>query len=269
VAAKWNEAAQAYGALTRRDTSVMNWYRYGVALDEIGRHGDAVAALRRSLSVGPPFANQVRYRLAKAHAGLGARDSVLSELDSAAAGGFRLWETVRDDRDFASVRSDAAFTRVLGRLENNRFPCRQRPENRQLDYWVGDWRVVNGTTLLGMNKVELVNGDCMVQENWTSAGAGAGKSWSYYDPSIKKWKQVFIFDSGGVWDFTGELRDGAMQFERPIPAAGNTPAGVQRMTYFPIAKDSVRQYIESSTDGGKTWVPGFDGMYVRKPGASR
>jgi uncharacterized protein YndB with AHSA1/START domain len=270
LAAKWNEAAQAYGALTRKDTSVMNWYRYGVALDELGRHGDAVVALRHALRAGPPFANQVRYRIAKAHAGAHARDSVIAELDSAAAGGFRLWEAVRDDADFAPIRSDAAFTRVLARLENNRFPCRQTPENRQLDYWVGNWRVVNGATLLGTNTVELVNGDCMVQENWMSAGSGGGgKSWSYYDPSIRKWRQVFIFDSGGVWEFTGGLHDGAMQFERSIPATSSAPASVQRMTYFLIAKDSVRQYIESTTDGGKTWTPGFDGMYVRKPAGTR
>jgi len=103
-----------------------------------------------------------------------------------------------------------------------------------------------------------------------SAGSGGGgKSWSYYGPSIRKWRQVFIFDSGGVWEFTGGLHDGAMQFERSIPATSSAPASVQRMTYFLIAKDSVRQYIESTTDGGKTWTPGFDGMYVRKPAGTR
>ena len=109
-----------------------------------------------------------------------------------------------------------------------------------------------------------MNGDCTVQENWTSAGAGGGgKSWSFYDTSIRKWRQLFIFDTGVIWEYTGELRDGAMHFERSIPATPNAPAAVQRMTFFPIARDSVRQLIQSSTDGGKTWTVGFDGMYVR------
>jgi len=73
-----------------------------------------------------------------------------------------------------------------------------------------------------------------------------------------------VFDNGGVWEFTGEMHDGAMRFERSLPSSGNGPAGVQRMTFFPVAKDSVRQYIESSTDGGKTWTPSFYSMYVRK-----
>jgi uncharacterized protein YndB with AHSA1/START domain len=269
ASAKWTEAADAYGKLARRDTAnIVNWYRYGVALEEIGRYNDAVAALRHALRAQPPLVNQVRYRLAKAHAGLGARDSVVANLDSAASGGFRLWETVKDDADFTAMHNDARFTRTLARIEANRFPCRHQPENRQLDYWVGDWRVVNGNTLLGTNKVELVNGDCTVQENWMSAGAGGGgKSWSYYEPSVGKWKQVFIFDGGAVWEYTGELQGGVMQFERPLPATANTPAGIERMSYFPIAKDSVRQLIEHSTDGGKAWTAVFDGMYVRKPGA--
>ena len=269
AAGKWSEAAQAYAALTRTDTSTMTWYRYGVALDETGRHDDAIAALQRALRVGPPFANQVRYRLARAHVRRGAADSAVAQLERAADDGFRLWETVRDDQVFTPIRTDARFTRTLARIERNRFPCRAEPEHRQLDFWVGDWRVVNGTTLLGTNRVELVNGDCAVQENWSSAGAGGGKSWSYYDKSIGKWRQVFIFDSGDVWDYTGELRDGAMHFERSLAATPNTPAGVQRMTFFPVAKDSVRQYIQSSRDGGTTWTVDFDGMYVRTAPASR
>ena len=80
---------------------------------------------------------------------------------------------------------------------------------------------------------------------------------------------MFIFDSGGIWEYTGELRDGAMHFERSVAATPNTPAGVQRMTFFPIAKDSVRQYIQSSADGGKTWTVDFDGMYVRTTAPTR
>ena len=270
MAGNWSAAAQAYGALTRSDTSAIALYRYGVALDETGRHTDAIVTLRRALRVGPPFSNQVRYRLARALVRRGAPDSAIAELDRAAADGYRLWETVRDDSVFASIRGMTGFANTLRRLEGNRYPCRARPEFRQLDYWVGDWRVVNGTTPLGTNRVELVNGDCTVQENWMSAGAGGGgKSWSFYDASIRKWRQVFIFDTGGIWEYTGEWRDGAMRFERPVAATPNAPASVQRMTFFPIARDSVRQFIQSSADGGKTWTVDFDGMYVRTAPSTR
>jgi hypothetical protein len=35
------------------------------------------------------------------------------------------------------------------------------------------------------------------------------------------------------------------------------------LTLTPLSRDSVRQLFEGSTDG-KTWTPGFDGLYVRK-----
>jgi hypothetical protein len=41
---------------------------------------------------------------------------------------------------------------------------------------------------------------------------------------------------------------------------------LQKLTFFPIARDTVRQLFESSTDNGSTWTPGFDGIYVRKSG---
>jgi tetratricopeptide (TPR) repeat protein len=270
AAGRWTQSADAYRALLRADTTnVFNWYRYGVSLEETGQYKESINALRHALRAQPPLSNQVRYRLAKAHAGLGARDSAIVHLDAAAGGGLRTWEAVKADSDFAPLHGNPRFTQALAHIESNRFPCRQAAESRQLDFWVGDWTVVSGSTVLGANRIERVNGDCMLQENWQSnGGGGGGKSWSYYDPTLLKWKQLFIFDNGGVMDFTGGPHDGTMRFETSAPATATSPAAITRMTYFPIAKDTVRQLFQRSTDGGKTWSAGFDGFYVRKPGTT-
>jgi hypothetical protein len=39
---------------------------------------------------------------------------------------------------------------------------------------------------------------------------------------------------------------------------------LQKLTFFPIHRDTVRQLFETSVDSGRTWRPGFDGRYVRK-----
>jgi hypothetical protein len=39
---------------------------------------------------------------------------------------------------------------------------------------------------------------------------------------------------------------------------------MQKLTFFPVSRDTVRQLFETSADSGKTWQPGFDGRYVRK-----
>jgi hypothetical protein len=45
-----------------------------------------------------------------------------------------------------------------------------------------------------------------------------------------------------------------------------SPAGarvLQKLTFFPISRDTVRQLFETSSDSGRNWQPGFDGRYVR------
>jgi hypothetical protein len=39
---------------------------------------------------------------------------------------------------------------------------------------------------------------------------------------------------------------------------------LQRLTFFNLGPERVRQYWEQSSDEGKTWNAVFDGMYVRK-----
>jgi hypothetical protein len=70
-------------------------------------------------------------------------------------------------------------------------------------------------------------------------------------------------DGGGPLDYTGEYRDGAMRFTGwTLDAQGKRVE--QKLTFFNIAPDTVRQLFEASTDGGKSWAPTFDGRYVRR-----
>jgi hypothetical protein len=39
---------------------------------------------------------------------------------------------------------------------------------------------------------------------------------------------------------------------------------INKMTFFKLGPNKVRQFLESSTDGGKTWTPGYDGLYIRR-----
>jgi hypothetical protein len=42
----------------------------------------------------------------------------------------------------------------------------------------------------------------------------------------------------------------------------------QKLTFFNVAPDTVRQLFDASTDGGKTWTATFDGRYVRRKSPS-
>jgi hypothetical protein len=143
-------------------------------------------------------------------------------------------------------------------------PCKASQEYRQLDFWVGEWEVQGpkGKTV-GASNVQLILGDCVVFENWTGAGGYTGKSFNLYDASVHKWKQFWVDDRGGMLEFTGEFKDGAMRYTGASTAQDGKPV-IDRLTFFPLAEGRVRQLWEQSPDEGKTWKTVFDGTYIRK-----
>ena len=146
-------------------------------------------------------------------------------------------------------------------------PCATRAESRQLDFWAGrgkvyPWGARDTTVLLGTNEVTPLLDGCSLLENWRDARGGSGKSLNVYDPSTRRWRQLWTDDKGGVLDYAGELREGAMRFEGTTRDRGGKVTR-QRMIFVPVAADTVRQIMEASTDDGKSWTRGWDALYVR------
>jgi hypothetical protein len=149
-----------------------------------------------------------------------------------------------------------------------RHPCPTDPEARRFDFWIGSWDVTVGGRPAGTNEIELLLEQCLLLESWTDTRGGRGKSFNFWDRGTRVWRQVWVADNGSVLDYTGAFRDGAMRFEG-VTVRPDGQRVLQRLTFFPIAADTVRQLFESSADGGQTWTPGFDGLYVRRPGTAR
>jgi len=144
-------------------------------------------------------------------------------------------------------------------------PC-SAPENRQFDFWVGNWDVFNSQGQLeGSNDVRSILDGCVVQENWTGKGGMSGTSFNAWDAPAKKWRQSWVDNRGLVLLLDGEFRVGKMVLEgrRPGKKAGTV---IDRIQWQRIGGDRnrVRQLWEESADGGKTWEIAFDGTYVRK-----
>lgn len=150
------------------------------------------------------------------------------------------------------------------------FPCRDDPVRRQFDFWIGTWDVTPWAApaatapRLGTNVIELILEGCALLEQWTDARGGSGRSFNWFDQNLRTWRQLWIAAGGGTLDYSrGEFRDGAMRFT----GWSLSPQGrrlEQRLTFFAVHPDTVRQLFESSPDSGRTWTPGFDGRYVRR-----
>ena len=144
-------------------------------------------------------------------------------------------------------------------------PACSTPENRQFDFWLGDWEVRDTAgKLLGQNRITSLHKGCVLFENYR-AGEFSGSSLNIHDADTKRWHQTWVDSSGGLLVIEGGLVEGKMIL------AGETvdpekPGGKidNRITWQPLADGRVRQLWETSTDKGKTWNTTFDGYYTKQ-----
>lgn len=129
---------------------------------------------------------------------------------------------------------------------------------RQFDFWIGEWRVRNPSgQAVGSNRISSILGGCALREEWRGTSGSDGTSLNFYDPAARVWRQTWVDNGGQPLDLRGGLRAGRMVLE--------TGSGtmMQRITWTPFGRDSVRQLWQQSSDGGRRWRTVFDGMYVR------
>lgn len=141
-------------------------------------------------------------------------------------------------------------------------PC-QAPEYRQFDFWIGEWEVYNPSGVkVGDSRIERIIGSCVLLENYSGRKGYEGKSFNVYDASAKQWKQFWVDNGGAVLEFSGTFRADTLEYRATTKESAGTK--LHRLSFYPLAPDSVRQLWEQSTNGGANWGVAFDGRYVRK-----
>ena len=143
-------------------------------------------------------------------------------------------------------------------------PCRA-PEYRQFDFWLGDWDVLDPSgKLVGTNSITREYDGCVLQEHWEARGPQkqTGSSFNTYHAAAGKWHQTWVDSTGGFL-----LLDGGLDGESMVLTGemlGRRGLLQHRIRFTPMPGGRVRQFWESSPDGGKTWNVAFDGTYVRR-----
>jgi hypothetical protein len=148
--------------------------------------------------------------------------------------------------------------------------CLSEPLGHALDFWLGDWSVRLRSGLpAGTNRVERILRGCAVVETWHDIDGTEGRSLFTFDPSAKRWKQVWVTDDAGAPGGLKEKRlvarygDGSTRFQGEIVLPGGDVL-LDRTTLTPQADGTVRQLIEISKDGGSTWRAAFDAVYEKR-----
>lgn len=251
------------------DTSqdAMHLNRLGFSAFSTGDIQSAQSLLQKALkyAVAPPMKASIYSRLSRISAVGNSGKQATIYLDSAVANGYLSLKEIDTVAEYSNLRKDPDFSRVRDRLFNSHYPCMNDPRSKEFDFWVGDWEVyVTGTNnYAGHSVVQKIAGGCALLENWTSA-VSEGKSLNFIDDSTKKWKQVWVgsYPNGKQDFFSGVYADSAMRFTfETTDAQGKKLAG--RFTFFNQGPQQVRQFNETSADGGKTWTTGYDFTYRR------
>lgn len=143
-------------------------------------------------------------------------------------------------------------------------PC-EGAKHHELDFWVGEWEVFNtaDNVQYATSRIESILGGCVISENYESpkapGGAYSGKSYSSFDRKDGLWHQFYVDTNGNATWFSGGLEEsGALTMTAQGPKGS-----LRKMSYVPQQDGSVRQIAVISTDGGKTWAPGYDYTYRR------
>ena len=137
-------------------------------------------------------------------------------------------------------------------------------EHQQLDFWIGEWTVFNTADNVeyASSRIVPVMGGCGIQENYASpaapGGAYYGTSYSGFDRKDGRWHQMYVDVNGNVTWYSGGLNGKDMELTAP-----GKQGAIQKMVYKPLPDGSVEQVGTVSTDGGKSWQPGYDYTYRR------
>jgi tetratricopeptide (TPR) repeat protein len=267
VAKDWERSAKLYEELSKeKDAPPRVWLRLGASLRALGKYDQALATFQKATEIGAgPFAE---YGKASTYNGMKQTEKAFTALEASVKQGFTDLALLSTDPNLQELHADHRFEKLVEQVKRNTRPCAYAKENRQLDFWLGEWDVstTQGGVPAGASKIELILEDCVVQENWQSLGSPyTGKSYNIYDAALKRWEQYWVDSTGGNIFFHGELaQDGVMDYwTDDIPQSGG-PSLRRHLQFIPIGTDKVRQFSRGSTDGGKTWNVEYDFTYVRK-----
>jgi tetratricopeptide (TPR) repeat protein len=237
-------------------------YRYAMSLTNSGNHAAAAPILDQAAVNGNPI---VLYNAGSVHARLGHADTAFAYLNMSIAGGFSNLQILSADSGFMRLKSDARYAAAEKRLRDAFTPCVANPDSRKFDFWVGEWNVVNAVGQpAGTSSVQKILGECVVFENWTDAQGGQGKSLNAFNRQLGRWQQFWMDQYGNVTEYRESSWEGpSLRYVADALNRQGQPVKL-RMTFTPIDANTVRQFGETSTDGGKTWTTGYDLTYRRK-----
>jgi pimeloyl-ACP methyl ester carboxylesterase len=259
---KYKEAAVSLTQfLNSKPKSARGWYLLASARHKQSDFKGAVDALKKNLAINKNWRGM--YNLAAAYSRLGERQLAFEWLEKALNNGAAFAVNIDSDEDFADIRNDARYKRMIEIIDKRKNPCMYSEKARQFDFWIGDWDVFVNGRKVGENLIERETNGCTLIENWKNNSGGTGKSINAYDASVGKWKQFYVGSQGSLFLFEGGLVGNQMKFTaETVDQKGSKT--LHRFEFTDLPDKTVRQKWDTSKDGGKTYTTIWDSIYKKK-----
>ena len=143
--------------------------------------------------------------------------------------------------------------------------CNDAAEYHQLDFWIGDWDTFEtdtpGSPSVARARIEPIVKGCALHELYEQNDGLIGDSILSYDPVRKRWQQTWVTNRGSLMVLAGNFKDGALVLEGEAHLKDGKTV-MQRITWK-AQGEGVREFAVLSKDGGKTWAPAFDVLFLR------
>jgi hypothetical protein len=142
--------------------------------------------------------------------------------------------------------------------------CAANSADRQLDYWLGNWKIgAEGSSGSAHSTVSLSLDTCLVVENWDGGRGHYGQNVFGYSADDKSWYGMFADNEGRVHVFTsGKVADGTAEFEG-TSRGPNRESILNRVRVIRLNPNEVEETWEKSNNNGSTWNVAFRGEYSR------
>ena len=140
-------------------------------------------------------------------------------------------------------------------------PCSD-PANHQFDFWLGNWTVATKDGKpAGKDLVTRDYDGCVIIEHWRGAHGTNGEALNTYLPDTYQWQQSWADNTGLTLHLVGKFDGTKMVLSETH--VGNGKATIDRVQWMRLADGRVREYWQSSSDGGAHWQDVFDGYFSR------
>lgn len=145
------------------------------------------------------------------------------------------------------------------------------PVYHQLDFWIGDWDTIDmgdhpdgkGPSIARAHITPVLDG-CALHELYEQTDGLIGESYTLYVPTRKHWHQSWVNNGANLWLQDGDFKDGVLTMTATTYSRDG--AEIQHRITWAKQGDGVREISVASKDGGKSWQPEFDCLFVKYKG---